>query len=324
MALAVRIHAHGDAGQFRAEHVDVPAPGPGEVRLQQSAIGLNYIDTYHRSGLYPLTLPGIVGMEAAGIVTAVGDDVSQLKTGDRVAYASGPVGAYAAERIMPAGRVVKLPDSVDERTAAGAMVKGMTAEYLLRRTYPVKKGDIILVHAAAGGVGQILCQWARHLGAEIIATAGSTEKLALAKANGAHHLINYRTESFKERVRKITGGMGVHVVYDGVGADTFMDSLDCLRPLGYMVSYGNASGPVPAIEPRILSSKGSLFLTRPSLWHYTMTDEDYQASARALFDVMEKGVVKVTISKTYRLEDAAQAHRDLESRATTGSSILIP
>lgn len=324
MALAIRIHAHGDVDEFTPEDIAVSSPAPGEVRIKQTAIGVNYIDTYHRSGLYPLTLPGIVGMEAAGVITGAGAGVTEFKEGDRVAYASGPVGAYTAERTMPAGRVVKLPDSIDDQTAAAIMVKGMTAEYLLRRTYPVKAGDIILVHAAAGGVGQILCQWANHLGATIIATAGSAEKLAIAKACGAHHLINYREESFKDRVREITGGLGVHVVYDGVGADTFMDSLDSLRPLGYMVSYGNASGPVPAFEPKILSSKGSLFLTRPSLWHYTMKDDDYRASAQALFDVMKKGVVKVSVSQTYPLSDAARAHRDLESRATTGSSILIP
>jgi NADPH2:quinone reductase len=324
MALAIRIHAHGGPEEFKAEEIAVRAPGAGEVRLKQTAIGLNYIDTYHRSGLYPLEMPGIVGMEAAAIVTAVGDGVTTVKEGDRVAYASGPVGAYAAERLMPAGRVVTLPDSIDDQTAAAMMVKGITAEYLLRRTYPVKKGDTILVHAAAGGVGLILCQWGNHLGATIIATAGSAEKLALAKANGAHHLINYRAEDFVQRVKEITGGKGVHVVYDGVGADTFMGSLDCLRPLGYMVSYGNASGPVPAFEPKILASKGSLFLTRPSLWHYTMNDEDYQASAKALFEVVEKGVVKIAVNQTYKLEDAARAHRDLESRATTGSTVLIP
>lgn len=324
MTLAIRIHAHGEADQFTIEDIDVPTPGPGEVRLVQDAIGVNYIDTYHRSGLYPMDLPGIVGMEAAGTVTAVGEGVSCLKEGDRVAYASGPVGAYAAERVMPAGRVVKLPDHIDNKTAAASMVKGMTAEYLLLRAYPVKKGDVILVHAAAGGVGQILCQWGHHLGATIIATAGSAEKLAIATACGAHHGINYRTENFKDRVQEITDGRGVHVVYDGVGADTFMDSLDCLRPLGYMVSYGNASGPVPAFEPKILASKGSLFLTRPSLWHYTMNDEEYQASARALFDVVESGAVKIDIGRTYDLKDAAQAHKDLEARLTTGSSIMIP
>ncbi len=324
MTLAIRIHEHGGPEKFRVDQVEVPAPKPGEVLIHQSAIGLNYIDTYHRSGLYPMALPGIVGMEAAGVVEAIGDGVTNIAVGDKVAYASGPVGAYTARRVMPASRVVKIPDSLDMNTAAGLMVKGMTAEYLIRRTFPVKTGHIMLVHAAAGGVGQILCQWGHDLGATVIATAGSDEKCALARALGAHHTINYRRENFKDRIKDITAGKGVHVVYDGVGADTFLDSLDCLRPLGYMVSFGNASGPVPAFEPKILSSKGSLFLTRPSLWHYTMTDSDYQQSAQDLFDVVTRGAVKVSISKTYPLTEAAQAHIDLESRATTGSVILVP
>lgn len=324
MTLAIRIHAHGGPEEFKAEDIAVRAPAAGEVRLKQTAIGLNYIDTYHRSGLYPLDMPGIVGMEAAAVVTAVGEGVTRFKEGDRVAYASGPVGAYAAERVMPAGRVVKLPGSIDDRLAAAMMVKGITAHYLLHSTYPVKKGDVILVHAAAGGVGLIMCQWARHMGAEIIATAGSAEKLELARVAGAHHLINYRDEDFVARVREITHGQGAHVVYDGVGADTFTGSLDCLQPLGYMVSYGNASGPVPEFDLKLLSSKGSLFITRPSFWHYTMNDEDYQARASALFDAVDKGIVKISINQTYKLEEAARAHRDLESRATTGSTILLP
>ena len=324
MIQAVRIHAPGGPEQLRAEQMDTPAPGPDEVLISQSAIGVNYIDVYHRTGLYPLDLPAIIGMEGSGIVESTGANVKTLKIGDRVAYASGPVGAYAEKRVMPAGRVVKLPDTISYESAAAMMVKGMTAEYLLRRTYNVKKDDWILVHAAAGGVGQVLCQWGRHLGANIIATAGSDDKCALARRLGADHAINYRTENFKARVKDITNGQGVHVVYDGVGADTFMDSLDCLRPMGYMVSYGNASGLVPVIDPKILASKGSLFLTRPSLWHYTMTDEDYQASAKALFDVVQTGAVKIDVTKIYPLSDAAQAHRDLEGRATTGSVILIP
>lgn len=324
MTLVVRIHAHGGPEVLQAERVNVPAPNTGEVLIAQSAVGLNYIDTYHRSGLYPVALPGIIGMEGAGIVEAVGTDVTTLKPGDRVTYASGPLGAYAARRIMPAGRVIKLPDRIDCQTAAALMVKGMTAEYLLCRTYPVKKDDIILVHAAAGGVGQILCQWGRHLGATVIATAGGAEKCAIARANGAHHAIDYRAENFVTRVRELTNGQGVHVVYDGVGADTFMGSLDCLRPRGYMVSYGNASGPVPAFEPRLLAAKGSLFLTRPTLTDYTATDADYQASAQTLFDAVSAGAVKVAVTKTYPLSEAAAAHRDLEARVTTGSVVLIP
>jgi NADPH2:quinone reductase len=324
MTLAVRIHEHGAPEVLRIERVNVPPPGAGDVLIAQSAIGLNYIDTYHRSGLYPVALPGIIGMEAAGVVESVGAGVTAFKPGDRVAYASGPLGAYAARRVMPAGRVVKLPDRIDLTHAAAVMVKGMTAEYLLRRTYPVKPGDIILVHAAAGGVGQILCQWGRYLGATVIATAGGAEKCRIALASGAHHAIDYRTESFALRVRELTNGLGVHAVYDGVGADTFMGSLDCLRPRGYMVSYGNASGPVPAFEPRILATKGSLFLTRPTLTDYTATDADYQASAQTLFDAMAAGAFSAAAAKTYPLSEAVQAHRDLESRVTTGSVVMVP
>jgi len=324
MTLVVRIHEHGGPEVLRPERIELASPGAQDVLITQSAIGLNYIDTYHRSGLYPVALPGIIGMEGAGVVEAVGTDVTTLKAGDRVAYASGPLGAYAARRIMPAGRVVKLPDTMSFETAAALMVKGMTAEYLLRRTYPVKKGDIILVHAAAGGVGQILCQWGRHLGATVIATAGGAEKCSIARASGAHHAIDYRTENFVARVRELTNGQGVHVVYDGVGADTFMGSLDCLRPRGYMVSYGNASGPVPAFEPRLLAAKGSLFLTRPTLTDYTATDAEYQASAQALFDAVSAGALKVAVTKSYPLSEAAAAHRDLEARVTTGSVVLIP
>ena len=324
MALAITIHEHGGPEVFRSEEITVKKPAAHEVRLQQSAIGLNYIDVYNRMGLYPMPLPGIIGMEGAGIVTDIGEDVQNFKIGDHVAYASAPLGAYASERNMPASRVVKLPAFLDDRSAAGFMVKGMTAEYLVRRTYPVKQNDVVLIHAAAGGVGLILCQWAKYLGATVIATAGSDDKCTLARDHGADLAINYKTENFKTSVKDFTDGKGVHVVYDGVGAQTFMDSLDCLRPLGMMVSFGNASGPVPAIEPKILASKGSLFLTRPSLWHYTMSEEDYQGSAKALFDVIESGAVRLKSSKTYPLIEAGQAHRDLEARLTTGSTILIP
>ncbi len=324
MAQAIRIYTQGDADVFRYENISVGAPGLGEIKISQTAIGLNFIDVYHRNGLYPITLPGIIGMEGAGVVIEVGADVAGLKTGDRVAYASGPLGAYASERIMPTARVVKLPDFLQEKTAAAIMVKGMTAEFLLRRTYPVKAGDTILIHAAAGGVGTILTQWAKHLGAVVIATAGSAEKCARVRHLGADHVIDYRAENFKEAVRDYTNGAGVHAVYDGVGAQTFLDSIDCLRPLGMMVSFGNASGPPPAIEPRMLASKGSLFLTRPSLAHYTARPEDYAQSAAALFAVLEAGGVKQSVPKTYALSDAAQAHRDLESRAITGSAILLP
>lgn len=324
MTLTIRIHAHGGPEVLKAEDIAVGKPGIGEVRIAQSAVGLNFVDTYHRSGLYPLPLPGVVGMEGAGIVTDIGEGVKQLKTGDRVAYASSPLGAYAAERLMPEDRLIRLPSFLTEREAASLMVKGMTAEFLVRRCYPVKQGDVVLIHAAAGGVGTILCQWAKHLGATVIATAGSDEKCDIARSNGATLAINYNKEDFAKTVKSFTGGIGAHVVYDGVGAATFMGSLDSLRPCGMLVSYGNASGPVPDFSPRLLSSKGSLFLTRPSLWHYTMTSEDYQGSAAALFDVLEQGVVKMQDSKAYALTDAAQAHRDLEDRRITGSAVLLP
>lgn len=320
----MRIYEQGSAGVFRAEDVPACAPLAGEIKIAQSAIGLNFIDTYHRGGLYPLKLPGIIGMEGAGVVTEIGTGVTNVYVGDRVAYASGPIGAYAAERLMPANRVVKLPDFLDARTAASLMVKGMTAEFLLRRTYPVKEGDFVLIHAAAGGVGTILCQWAKHLGATVIATAGGAEKCAKVRMLGVDRVIDYRAGGFLQSVRDFTNGAGVHAVYDGVGAQTFLESLDCLRPFGMMVSFGNASGPVPAVEPRLLAAKGSLFLTRPSFAHYTASDAEYAASTAALFDVLQSGAIKPAAIKTYALTDAAQAHRDLESRAITGSAIFLP
>ncbi|MER2584169.1 MAG: quinone oxidoreductase, partial [Candidatus Competibacter sp.] len=290
-----------------------------------AAVGLNYIDVYHRTGLYPLpSLPWTLGMEGAGQVEAVGEGVTEFKVGDRVAYASPPVGAYAEVRLVPADRVVALPDTIDDRTAAAMMLQGMTAQYLLRRTYRVRPGDAILLHAAAGGVGLIASQWARDLGATVIGTVGSDDKAELARAHGCHHVIVYSRENFAERVREITGGQGVAVVYDSVGQATFMGSLDCLRPLGTMVSFGNASGPVPPFEPGILAAKGSLFLTRPSLMHYTAKRADLVASAAELFEVVGNGVVKIEVRQTYPLAETAQAHRDLEARQTTGSTVLLP
>lgn len=325
MPRAIRIHHPGGPEEMRWEEVSVPSPGAGQVRLRQTAVGLNFIDVYHRNGLYPLPeLPAVLGMEAAAEVIETGPGVTDLKPGQRIAYASPPVGAYAEERLMPADRLVPLPGDIDDRTAAAMMLQGMTAQYLLRRTYPVKPGDAILVHAAAGGVGLILCQWASHLGVTVIGTVGSEEKAVLARANGCAHPIVYTREDFPARVREITAGAGVAVVYDGIGKDTFMGSLDCLRPMGMLVSFGNASGPVPPFEPAILSAKGSLFLTRPTLMHYTAKRADLLASAGELFAVVQSGAVRIAVHQTYPLAEAAQAHRDLEARKTTGSTILLP
>ena len=325
MTHAIRIHQPGGPEALVWEEVEVGAPGPGEVRLAQTAVGLNYIDVYHRSGLYPVpALPTAIGMEAAATVEAVGDGVTELAPGDRVAYASGPVGAYAEARIMPAGRVVKLPEAISDHQAAAMMLQGMTVRYLIRRTYRVAAGETVLFHAAAGGVGLIACQWLKHLGATVIGTVGSEDKAVLARAHGCDHTINYRSEAFSERVRELTDGAGVPVVYDSVGKDTFEGSLDCLAPMGMMVSFGNASGPVPAFDPGILSAKGSLFLTRPSLIHYTAKREDLVASAEDLFEVVGSGAVKIEVNQTYPLAETAQAHRDLEARKTTGSTIMLP
>lgn len=321
---AIRIHETGGPEVMRWEEVELPPPGPGQVLVRHSAVGLNYIDTYHRSGLYPLELPSGIGMEGAGRVEAVGPEVTSLAVGDRVAYASPPVGAYAEARLMPADRLVKIPDGIDDRTAAAMMLKGMTAEYLLRRTFKVQKGDVILFHAAAGGVGLIACAWAKHLGATVIGTVGSDEKAELARAHGCDHPIVYTRESFRQRVMEITGGRGVPVVYDSIGRSTFMESLDCLAPRGLMVSFGNASGPVDAFNTGLLSAKGSLYLTRPTLMTYTASREDLEESASALFDVVQKGIVKIEINQTYALKDAVQAHQDLEGRRTTGSTVLLP
>lgn len=323
MPYAIRIHEYGGPEKLKWEEVQVGDPGPGQVRVRHTAVGLNFIDTYHRSGLYPMPLPLTLGSEGAGVVEAVGPGVKEFKVGDRVAYA-GLIGAYSEVALRPADRLVKIPPGIDDKVAAAIMLKGMTAWYLVRRTYKVKEGDTILVHAAAGGVGQILSQWAKHLGATVIGTVGSDEKAPLAKKAGCRHVIVTSKEKFVDRVKKITKGQGVPVVYDGVGKDTFMDSLDCLSPLGLMVSFGNASGPVPPFNIGILAQKGSLFLTRPTLATYTAKREDLVRAARELFSVVKSKAVKVHINQTYPLREAAQAHRDLEARKTTGSTVLLP
>jgi len=323
-AHAIRIHKTGGPDVLTWEDVEVGEPAAGQVLLRQTAIGLNYIDTYHRSGLYPVSLPSGIGLEGAAIVEKLGPDVSDFKIGDRVAYASAPIGAYAELRLYPAERLVKIPAGISDRQAAGMMLRGMTVEYLIRRTYAAKPGQSVLFHAAAGGVGLIATQWLKHLGVTVIGTAGSPEKMALAKAHGCAHVIDYRKEDVAKRVRELTGGKGVPLVYDSVGKDTFQGSLDSLAPRGMLVSFGNASGPVPAFEPAILAAKGSLFLTRPSLIHYTTTRADLLESANALFDVVTKGAVKIEVNQTHPLRSAAQAHRDLEARKTTGSTILLP
>jgi NADPH2:quinone reductase len=308
------------------EYVDVEVgqPGPGEARVRHEAIGVNFIDVYFRTGLYPSTLPTGLGSEGAGVVEAIGDGVTEVKVGDRVAYAGGPNGAYAESRIIPASRLLRLPDDVSFETGAAMMLQGLTVEYLLNRTYKVKAGDTILWHAAAGGVGLIACQWAKALGATLIGTVGSDEKAALAKAAGAAHVINYNTENFVERVKEITNGEKVPVVYDSVGKDTFFGSLDCLQPLGMMVSFGSSSGPVPPFSVSELQSRGSLYITRPTLGTYAAKRADLEAMAADLFRMVSSGKVKINIGQRYKLADAAQAHRDLESRKTTGSSILLP
>ncbi len=325
MTKAIRIHEPGGPEVLRWEEVSVGDPGPGEVRLRQTAVGLNYIDVYHRSGLYPLpTLPAVIGMEGAGVVEAVGADVAELKEGDRVAYAAPPPGSYAQARLMPADRLIKLPDTIDDRQAAAMMLQGMTVQYLIRRTYPVKKGETVLFHAAAGGVGLIACQWLKHLGVTVIGTVGSEEKAELARAHGCTHTIDYRREDFAAKVKDLTNGAGVPVVYDSVGQDTFEGSLKCLQPMGLLVGFGNASGPVPPFELGRLAAMGSLYITRPTLMTYTAKRDDLVATARDLFDVAQSGAVKIEINQTYPLSETAQAHRDLEARKTTGSTILLP
>ncbi|MEM7226852.1 MAG: quinone oxidoreductase [Pseudomonadota bacterium] len=325
MTHAIRIHQQGGPEELVWEEVALGQPGPGEALLRHSAVGLNFIDVYHRTGLYPLTeMPSGIGLEAAGVVEAVGEGVTDLAAGDRVAYAAGPIGAYSEARLMPADRLIKLPEAISDQQAAALMLQGMTVQYLIRRTYRVEKGDTVLFHAAAGGVGVIACQWLKDLGVTVIGTVSSEEKAAFAKAHGCAHTINYLTENFVERVREITNGAGVPVVYDSVGKDTFEGSLDCLAPLGMMVSFGNASGKVPPFDTGILAQKGSLFFTRPTLMTYTAKRADLVKSAAELFEVVGSGAIEVKINQTYPLSEAAQAHRDLEARKTTGSTVLLP
>jgi NADPH2:quinone reductase len=325
MVAAVRVHKHGGPEVLTYEQVEVAAPGPGQVRIKQRACGVNFIDTYFRMGMYasPVGMPFVSGNEGAGDVVAVGQGVTDIKVGDRVAYVSA-LGGYAEERLLPAERAVKFPDAIGYEQAAGMMLKGMTAQYLLRRTFKVEPGNRILVHAAAGGVGQILCQWGKHLGATVIGTVGSKEKAAIAKASGCDHTILYREEDFAARVKEITGGALCDVVYDGIGKDTFPKSLDCIRPLGMFASFGSASGKVEAFDINILQFKGSLFATRPTLNNYTATRKDLLMTANDLFDVVAAGKVKIPVNQKYALKDAQQAHIDLEGRNTTGSSVLIP
>ena len=324
MPYAIQIDEPGPASAMKWREVEIGRPKKGEVRIRHTAVGLNYIDVYHRTGLYQLPLPLTLGMEGAGVVEALGRDVADLKIGDRVAYATTPLGAYSQERLIPADRVVKIPPGISDQTAAAMMLQGMTVRYLLRETYRVKKGDTILVHAAAGGVGLILCQWAKHLGATVIGTVGSRQKAKLARDHGCDHAIVYTEQDFADRVRRITKGQGLPVVYDSVGKETFEGSLDCLGPRGLMVSFGNASGPVPPFETGTLAAKGSLYLTRPSLPHYTASRKDLVTTANDLFRVVRSGAVEIGINQTYALKDAAKAHRDLEARKTTGSTVLIP
>ncbi len=322
---AIRFHATGGPEVLRWEAVEIGTPSAGEALIRHTAVGVNYIDIYHRTGLYPVAgPPSGLGMEAAGVVEAVGPGVTDVAIGDRVAYAMSPIGAYTERRLMPVALLVRVPDDVSDEHAAAMMLKGLTAQYLLRRTHRVQPGETILFHAAAGGVGLIACQWAKHLGARVIGTAGSDEKAALALANGCDEVIIYTRENFAERVRTLTGGAGVPVVYDSVGKATFEGSLDCLAPLGLMVSFGNASGPVPPVNLAVLSQKGSLFLTRPTLATYVARREDLLAAAAELFAVVASGAVKIHIGHRYPLAEAAAAHRALEGRTTTGSIVLRP
>jgi NADPH2:quinone reductase len=322
---AIVVHEIGGPEVLKFEDVEVPAPGPGQALVRHRAVGLNFVDIYVRSGVYPApSLPYTPGTEGAGVVEAVGPNVNEVRVGDRVAYVGGPLGSYSEARVMPARALVKLPDKIDEKTAAAAMLKGLTAEYLVNSTYEVKAGDTILLHAAAGGTGLILSQWAKHLGATVIGTVGSDEKAKIAAAHGCAHTINYSREDFVARVNEITGGKKVPVVYDSVGQTTFMKSLDCLQPRGLMVSFGQASGVVPPFSINILSGKGSLYLTRPTLATYTARREDLEAAARKLFEVLASGAVRCEVKRTFKLADAAAAHRALGDRETTGSSILLP
>ncbi len=325
MVKAIQVHRTGGPEVLTYEDISIAAPGAGEVHIRNEAIGLNFLDVYFRTGLYPVPkgLPFVPGNEGAGVVLSVGPAVEDFKPGDRVAYAD-PMGSYAEERLIPAARLVKLPDGIEFRQAASMMLKGMTAQYLLRQTFPVKKGDTILFHAAAGGVGLIAGQWAKHLGATVIGTAGSEEKAKLALGHGYDHVINYNTENFVERVRELTGGKGVDVVYDSVGKDTFTGSLDCIRPLGMLVCFGQSSGPVPPFDLGLLARKGSLFLSRPTLVTYVASREALVKASSELFELVEKGIIRIEVGQSFPLKEAATAHRQLESRKTTGTTVLIP
>ncbi len=326
MTKAIRIHEPGGPEVFSWDEIDVGPPGRGEALIRQSAVGLNFIDTYYRSGMYPLSLPAVLGAEGAGVVEAVGEDVTMVKPGDRVAYVGtggSNLGAYAEARLFPAERLIRLPEGLTERQAAAMMLKGMTAGYLVCRTYGVKTGDVVLIHAAAGGAGLILCQWAKHLGARVIGTVSSDEKAELARAHGCDHAIIYSRENFAERVKELTDGKGVPVVYDSVGKDTFEGSLACLRPLGLLASFGQSSGQIPSFDMGVLRRKG-LFVTRPGLHTHVATRADLEAQANGLFEVVNKGAVRIEVRQTYALKDAAAAHRALEARQTTGSTVLLP
>jgi|TARA_Y100000385_G_scaffold284759_1_gene343394 NADPH2:quinone reductase len=323
MTTVVKFHKTGGPEVLSVENALVGKPKRGEARVRHTAIGLNYIDTYHRSGLYPLPLPTGVGLEGAGVVEAVGAGVTHVKVGDRVAYAGGPPGAYAQERVMPANKLVKIPKGVSDEDAAAMMLKGLTVHMLIRRVYRVQKGETVVFHAAAGGVGLIACQWLKALGAKVIGTVGSDEKAKIAKAHGCQHTINYNKENFAERVREITKGRGVPVVYDSVGKDTFYGSLDCLQPRGLLTVFGNGSGPVSDVDVNVLA-KGSFYLTRPSIMVYSAMRSDLEAGAKELFAMVKSGKIKIDINQRYALADAAQAHKDLEARKTTGSTILMP
>ena len=324
MTKAVRFHKTGGPEVLQVDDVQVGDPGDGQARVKNTAIGLNFIDTYHRSGLYPLPLPSGTGLEAAGVVEAVGNGVTHVKPGDRVGYAGGPPGAYSEVRLIPADRLVKVPDGISDKQVAAMMLKGLTVQYLVRRVYRVEKGETVLFHAAAGGVGLIACQWLKALGVTVIGTVGSDEKAKIANAHGCDHTIVYTRENFVDRVKQITGGRKVPVVFDSVGKDTFMGSLDCLQPRGLLAMFGNGSGPVAAFDLNLLAAKGSLYVTRPSLMVYTARREDLEAGAKELFDMVKSGKVKIEVNQTYALKDAAQAHRDLEARKTTGSTVLLP
>jgi NADPH2:quinone reductase len=319
----IRFEQTGGPEVLKHQDIELPPPAAGQVRVKHTAIGVNFIDIYHRSGLYPVPLPSGIGLEAAGVIEALGEGVTTLKKGDRVAYA-GTLGAYAEANNVPADKLVKLPEGVSDEVAAAAMLKGMTAQYLLKRTYPVQRGQTIVFHSAVGGVGLIACQWAKHLGATVIGTVGSDDKAELARVHGCAHVLNTRKDDWAKRVRDITGGEGVPVVYDSVGKDTWSGSLDCLAVRGMLVSFGNSSGAVPAFEPGILSAKGSLYLTRPTLFHYTRTREELQQTTDDLFDVIASGAVKIAINQRFKLADARAAHEALHSRATTGATVLLP